>query len=145
MASPWRRGLQRLKRRDASGGFTLLEAVVALAILGVVLVAALEAAGQALRTQAVAQRHVEAVGLAESKMNALVASPLDSLGWYSTTRSGRNALASNSYTWRVITRQDPEAPQLWEAAVLIEWDGGEFDLETTFYRRESVTIQRRAQ
>lgn len=141
MTLSWIRGQGRFEQRVDSDGFTLLETMVALVILGVALLAVFEAASQALRAQGVAEHQVEAVSLAEYKMNTLVAFPLDSLRSYSNTRSGWTALGSHRYMWSAVARQVPKRPQLWRAAVVIEWEDGEFDLETTFYRRESVTIQ----
>lgn len=129
-------GPQRSMSGAGERGFTLLEVLVALAILGTTLVAALEVTGVTLRTQAAASRHIEAVALAEAKMNELVLLSSDSLEWYTVARSGTTALPPRQYEWSALVRQDAETPRLWHAAVAIDWPDGRFDLETVFYRRE---------
>ncbi len=115
-------------------GFTLIEAVVSLFVLGLALVAALEFTARSLRTQAEAVRHLEAVALAEWRMNQLAAQPADSLPRYTVARRGATEIAARRYTWTVLARREPTEPELWRAAVRVEWGRGEFDLETVLYR-----------
>lgn len=121
-------------RARAEAGFTLVEALVALAILSLAVVAALETASRTLGTQAAAARHLEAVALADARLNALAALPADQLAGRVGSEAGTVELDSRSYSWRSRLRRGEAAPELWTAAVRVSWEGGEFDLETTLYR-----------
>ena len=131
-------GLQRLTCGATERGFTLVEALVSLTILGLAVVTVLEVTARTVGTQASAERHLEAVALAEAKLNELALLSIDSLKRYAEARSGALSLRSRSYRWSALVRRDAEEAALWEAAVRIEWAGGEFDLETVFYRRERL-------
>jgi len=120
-------------RAGADGGFTLVEALVALAILGLGVTAALELSARTLRTQAAAERHLEAVTLAEAKMNELAILPSTSLEQYAGIESGNVGLGGRSYSWQAVVRREPGTTTLWRAAVRIEWEDGDFDLETVLY------------
>lgn len=111
---------------------------MSLAILGMAVVAALEVTARTLGTQASAERHLEAVALADAKLNELTLLPSDSLALYADTRSGEISLESRRYRWKAIVRRDPGEAALWAAAVRVEWSGGEFDAETVIYRRPGV-------
>lgn len=126
------------RRGGAERGFTLVEALVSLAILGMAVVTALEVTARTLGTQASAERHLEAVALADAKLNELALLPSDSLALYADVRSGEVELESRDYRWRAIVRRDANDAALWAAAVRIEWSGGAFDLETVLYRRPGV-------
>ncbi|MDH3496496.1 MAG: prepilin-type N-terminal cleavage/methylation domain-containing protein [Gemmatimonadota bacterium] len=118
----------------AERGFTLVEALVALAILGLAVIVALEVGAQTLRAQAAAERHLEAVVAAESRLTELTLLPADSLAMYSEPRWGTVVL-SRPYRWRALVRPEPQADGLWRAAVVIEWAAGDLAVETVFYRR----------
>ena len=82
--------------KSRSGGFSLLEMLVAVTILGLALGALYQAASGATRNVRTAERYAYAVELASSLLanNAIVpASGLDTSG---ATGSG--------YTWQVVTR-----------------------------------------
>ena len=90
------------RRKRRSGGFTLLEILVAFTILAIVLTALIQAFSQGLRTSVVAEEHATAVLLARSKLAEVGSSiPLeeseqsgdfeDGLGWRLTIRSPQDA------------------------------------------------------
>ncbi len=119
---------------SAERGFTLIEALVSLLLVSLAVVVMVRASARTLWTQNSAERHVEAVALADSKLNEIVLFPADSLAWYAQVRSGQFSLGRRRYAWRAIVRREDNKP-LWQAAVSIEWGGGAFDVETVFYRR----------
>ena len=137
-------GRRPLSRRPAEAGFTLIEALVALAVLGIAIVTALEASSQILRSQAAALREREAVALAEAKLNELAAAPPDSLPAWLPARSGRITLAGRDYLWRTRLGREPGTRALWRAAIRVEWQSGEYDLETLFRRPEWPALAVRA-
>jgi prepilin-type N-terminal cleavage/methylation domain-containing protein len=117
-------------------GLTLLEAVVALAILGVVGVAALATVGAELRGAARARRAVEATALAEEEMRQLSLLPADSLSPLpSALKRGTFTGALSDYTWDAKTRAVPDQPDTYAVTVTITWpEGGSYMLSTRAYR-----------
>lgn len=127
-------GQVRSRRGVADQGFTLVEAMVALAILGLAVVASLEISALTLQTQTAARRHLEAVSLADSRLNELAVLSADSLEVYAAGRSGEIVLDQRRYEWRAMV-QPQQTRGLWRAAVVVQWDDGELAVETMFYRR----------
>jgi prepilin-type N-terminal cleavage/methylation domain-containing protein len=123
-------------RSDA--GFTLVEALVALVIVGAALVPLLGGVSRAVRAQGEAAGAVEAVALAEARMAALEMLTLDSLGAYLEPRTGTFDPPFSRYRWRAVVRPTTEAPSVLQAAVVVEWDGREMALETYFHRPEML-------
>lgn len=110
-------------RRDA--GFTLIEALVALAILGVALAAVLRAYGAGFRSAERAEAATHALLLAESKLAEAAATlrePSDQRG------------VEGAYAWRVIAQPYPvegvERPLLRLEVRVAGPDGGEARLAT---------------
>ena len=128
----------RVPRARGEEGFTLLEAVVALLVLGVALVPLVNSLTEGLRAEKSLGAHLEAVSLAESRMNELALLPVDSVAGYLRPREGLFPSPYAGYRWRALMRPLPESPALVQAAVLVRWDGGEYSLETTFHRPEML-------
>ncbi len=107
-------------------GFTLLEVLIAFAILAIALGAILQSFSQGLRTMSQAERYVQATLLAESKLAEVGASiPLEE-GEYSGE-------GGEDYAWRVDIRpyeddadriDDLDVIRLYRVEVEISWEGG---------------------
>ena len=117
----------------AERGFTLIEALVALALFGLTALAALEAASASLRAQADHERRREQASLAEAKLSEILLWPVDSLTAWTGERAGVLVLDGRRYVWRARAR--PEAADLWHVSVEVRGAGGTFTLETRAYRR----------
>jgi Tfp pilus assembly protein PilV len=111
-----------------------VEALVALVILALSVAAALEASSVTLRTQKAAERQLEAVALADAKMNELATLGPQELETYATPQGGTVELETRLYRWVAAARPDERDVGIWWARVRIEWTDGEFDLESAFYR-----------
>lgn len=125
--------------RGVRRGFTLIEALVALTVLGVAVVAATGAFAGGFRAQRAVERHGIAVALADARLAEMELYEDDSLASYGRARDGRFAPPFDAYRWRAIVRRDSVVPALVGAAVLVAWERGEYTLETTFYRPAPVT------
>lgn len=136
-------GPARLRRIAAEQGFTLVEVVVALVILGMAVVAMLEATSGTLRTQAAVERSREAVALAEWRMNHLAALPVESLTTFLVGRSGEVVLEERRYVWKAVVRPAGGGEHLLEAAVVLEWEGGSVALETVLFRGDLGLLEGR--
>jgi type II secretion system protein I len=133
-AGPARRGRAPLGNR----GFTLLEALVALVILGVALVPLLSSIRMGTNEQGRLQAHLEAVSLAEERMAELTLLSVDSIADYLRPREGFFPAPFERYRWRALLRIEEDSPALVRAAVLVRWPDGEYSLETVFHRVEML-------
>lgn len=119
-------------------GFTLLEAVVALAILGLASVAALSALSAELRTAHGARRALEAASLAQDRLATLELLPADELRPLpDSLRRGRFREPFAEYAWEASVREIPAEHDLYEAAVRVEWDSGSYPLHVLLYRPQT--------
>jgi len=121
-------------------GFTLVEAAVALLLLGVALVPLLHSVTAGVRSEGDLAASLNAVPLAESRMEELSLLPPDSVDFYLTTRSGTFAAPFAGYRWSALLRPVAGSPALVQAAVRVEWAGGGYSLETFFHRPERLPV-----
>ena len=123
----------------APGGFTLLEVLVALAILSVAVVASIQGFAQGLRLLKLAGDHQDATLLADQKLREVV-----------TPAEGREQGAEGPYRWeRTVKRV--EAPELtppgglpvwqvWQIEVRVQWGSRQVELATL----RTVAAERRS-
>lgn len=121
-----------MRRRS---GVTVLEAMIALAIIGLAVVSALSSFGAQLRGAARAREALPAVALAEDRLAAialldpvLVRTLPDSLA------RGTVAAPLDAYRWTAETRALTAEPDLVEARVVVRWADGRYDLAARFHR-----------
>ncbi len=118
-----------------SRGFTLLEAVVALAILGAVSAAALAAVSTELRTTERTTRAVAAAALSQNQLARLQLLPAQQLAALpDSLRSGTFVPPFADYRWSATTRNVRGEQDLYELTMLVEWDDGEFQLVSRLHR-----------
>ncbi len=121
-----------------SRGFSLLEAVVAVAIVALAGVSALAAFGTELRAADRAGRALEANALAEERlahMQLASRSELERLG--DSLRRGRFAAPLESYRWDATSRMTPGHEDLFDLTVAIQWEAGAYSELTGVYRPPS--------
>lgn len=124
----------------AQGGFSLLEAVVALALVGLAVVGATEAASRTLRSQAEVSRHAEAAALADAALDEATLLDRDSL-----ERRGAPAVETvrlEDDVYRVVTRSRPAGDEgrLWRLEARVSWTDGSLRLATTVYRPDRSPV-----
>src|SRR5688572_19848978 len=123
---------RRLRRRC---GFTVLESLIALVIVGFAVIATVEALGGGLRAEGQVSHHLEAVALTESRMNGLGALERDSIASYSSGRNGTFARPFQLYHWRATIQPVSGARSLFRADVAVTWQGGSYALQTVSIAR----------
>jgi general secretion pathway protein I len=126
-------------RRTGSAGFTLLEVLVALAILSVAVVAAIQGFAQGLRLLKLAGDHQEAMLIADRKTREIV-----------VPDEGHDEGTEGRFHWERTTRR-LEAPDLaplgspprfrvYEIDVRVRWEG-ERQVEVATLRTTPVTTE----
>lgn len=125
---------------EAQGGFSLLEALVALAVVGVAVVGATEAASRTLRTQAEVSGHAQAVALADAALDEATLLDRDSL----ERRSGPDVetVRLEDDVYRIVTRSRPleDGGRLWRLVARVSWTDGSLRLATTVYRPDRSPV-----
>ncbi len=123
-------------------GFTLLESVVAMAIIGTVAIAALQtftAESQVARrvrerapALAVAREHLARLEVAEASMARALP---DSLA------QGTDSLDARRYEWRVTREPVLGEPDLYTCRVTVRWPDDSLSLATRVYRPNDVASE----
>ena len=129
----------RCRRLRARSALTVLESLIALVIVGFAVVATVEALGGGLRAEGQVSHHLEAVALAESRMNELGTLERDSIATYLGGREGVFPRPFEAYHWRATIQPVSGARSLLRADVAVTWQGGSYALQTVFYRPADVT------
>lgn len=120
------------RRRD---GFTLVESLIALTIVGLAAVSAVAAFGTELRTAERAQRGLEAAALAEERLAMLELLPSHALARLPDSLSrGRLAPPFDEYDVSASIRPSNDARDLYDVDVNVAWDGGAYELRTRLHR-----------
>jgi type II secretory pathway pseudopilin PulG len=123
----------------ANRGVSLFEAVVAIAIVGMTSVSALEAVGSDMRTAERARRAVETEALASSRlqfMTLLTDQELQALA--DTVQHGVFPAPLNEYSWKTTSAAVGEQPGLYDVRISIVWPAGSYTVRTYAYRRPTV-------
>lgn len=137
ISGPARRSAASAGRAHGRAGFTLLEAVIALAILGIAVVSMIASLSAGLRAGSGAETRMTEVVLADMRMSELAALPVESLRRYAEPQVGRFGPPFSAYEWRALVRPAAAATGLMNAAVVVHGPGGEYVLETAFYRPDA--------
>lgn len=121
---------------NASGGFTLVEAMIAAVLIVIGIVGALGAISAGLRAQAAGQFYYTASMLAEQKMADLESQSKLKAG----EEQGDFAPDHPDYTWSVAVSEGPEG--LWQVRLTVSEvvagkQGRSAEIETYLLRRES--------
>ena len=113
-ACPCHRGAARPRR-----GFTLMEVLATLVLIAIVIPVALEGISISLRAASTAKRSMEAVSLAETKLNELIATG----EWQFGVLSGDFGQEFEQYRWDAEILQRDESADLSELVVHVTWEG----------------------
>ena len=124
---------------SARPGFSLLEAVVAMAIVGVTAVAALGAAGAEIRAATHARHSLEAQALAVYRMSSIELLRAEDLTRLpDSLAKGVFDPPFDTYKWEAETEGALGEPGLSQVVVDVEWSSGSYTLRTLLYRRPTT-------
>ena len=132
----------RGRRLRLRRGFTLLEAAVAMAIVGVIALAALGAYAAELRAAGKARQALPAVSLAEERLAAIDLLPAGELrALPDSLARGRFGPPFERYEWTATVRRAREAGRgmrglrdLYDVRVEVRWPEGLYTLDARRYR-----------
>lgn len=125
-------------------GVTLFEAVAAMALVGIVSVAALETAGSQMRTAERARRMVEAAALAQQRLDWLdFMNETNLRALPDTVREGKFDAPLNDYAWTTMATPVSTQPGVYDVAIKVTWPDDAFELRTFVYRRPVVSTRSR--
>lgn len=121
--------------RRARRGITLLEAVVAVAIVGMTSVAALESVGGELRTAERARRAIEVEALATSRLEFMdILTDRELLSLPDSVAKGKFAAPLDEYAWTTTSTPVSDQPGVYDVHVDVTWPSGSYTLRTYVYR-----------
>ena len=130
------------RSRAPTAGFSLLEVLVAVAIVGLTAVAALALLDAELRAASHAVRTLEAQALAEYRLaEARLLGRTDLIRLQGQIAEGRFDSPFDDYAWALAVRPVPGEPALVEAEARVSWDGGEIVLHSRFRAPQPEAIQ----
>lgn len=118
-------------------GFTLLEAIAALAMVSMTGLSAMVALRTSARTTARARHALEASILAEQQLQLVdLLVPMDG-HLPDSLQSGRFDAPLQDYSWIARVSRPPKTPALLELVVRVDWEGGSYEIETHRYQRSA--------
>ena len=123
-------------RTRAKRGITLFESVVALTIVGLVAISALEAVGAEMRTAERARRALEVEALATQRLDAmdlLTDQELQSIP--DSVATGQFGEPLSEYSWETTSEPVGEQPGVYDVALTVTWESGSYPIKTKMYRR----------
>jgi type II secretory pathway pseudopilin PulG len=129
----------RGNRQRPRRGISLLEAVAAVAIVGMTSVAALSAAAADLRAAERARRALEAEALATARldfMNLLYDSDLQALP--DSVAKGTFDKPLDEYSWSATSTAYSDQAGVYDVRVTVRWADGAYTERTYLYRRPAV-------
>lgn len=121
-------------------GFTLIEVVVALAIVGAVSIAAFGALSADLRAAALTRRNLELEALASERASTLALADLPTLtALPDSLRQGHFAPPFDDVTWTATSVVVPGVAGLFQESVMVESPEGRYTLVTRVFRSSGPT------
>ena len=122
----------RGKRRS---GVSLLEAVVAIAIVGLTSVSALEAVGGDMRTTERARRAIEAEALSGSRLDFMdLMSDRELQALPDSVEKGKFLAPLDEYSWKTSSTVVGEQGGVYDVRVTIDWATGSYTVKSYQYR-----------
>ena len=121
--------------RSNERGFTLLEAVVALAIVGCAGVAALEAAGAEVRSAERAREAYHLAALAQDRLAAIAVAPARDLDLLpDSIARGTFPTPFEAYSWTISARRSLEEADVYRVQLEVRGSRSQYAVETLLHR-----------
>ena len=140
--------IPRIPRQSGPGaksrpGISLLEAVVAIAIVGMTAVSALEAAGGDMRAAERSRRAIEAEALATSRLDFMdLLSDRELQALPDSVEKGKFDPPLDQYSWKTTSTPLSDQAGVYTIRVTVEWPGGSYMLRSYAYRTPPFSTRR---
>ncbi len=124
-------------------GISLLEAVVAIAIVGMTAISALESVGGGMRTAERSKRAIEAEALASSRlefMDLMTDAELQSLP--DSVSSGKFPAPLDEYTWKTTSAPVADQAGVYGVRITVNWPGNSYTIRSYLYRQPPLATRR---
>lgn len=124
-------------------GISLLEAVVAVAIVGITSVSALESVGAGMRAAEKARRATEAEALATSRMDLLeMLTDRELQALPDSVQKGTFPGRLEEYTWTTTSEPVSDQAGVYFVRVKVEWPTGSYAIRSYQYRLPPLVTRR---
>jgi len=124
-------------------GVSLMEAVVAVTIVGITAVAALEAVGSDMRTAERARRAIETESLANTRLQFLtLMTDRDLQALPDSVAAGKFDKPLDEYSWKTTSTPLDDQAGVYDVRVTINWPAGSYLVRTYAYRRPVLATRR---
>jgi type II secretory pathway pseudopilin PulG len=127
----------------ARRGVSLLEAVVAVAIVGMTAVSALEAAGGDMRAAERSRRAIEAEALATSRLDFIdLLNDRELQALPDSVEKGKFDPPLDEYSWKTTSTPLADQAGVYTIHVTVEWPSGLYTLRSYAYRTPPLATRR---
>ena len=124
-------------------GISLFEAVVAIAIVGITSVAALEASAGEMRTAERARRALEVEALATSRLDFMeLLNDRELQALPDSVQKGKFDPPLDEYTWKTTSAPLSEQAGVFDVRVTVDWPSGSYTVKTYLYRTPRLVTRR---
>ena len=142
MRAPIRADCRAFRSLSARSGISLLEAVAAIAIVGMTSVAALEAAGGDMRAAERAERSMVVEALAGSRLEFMdLLSDRELQALPDSVAKGTFAKPLDEYSWLATAAPYADQAGVYDVRVTINWNSGSYTVRTYAYRTPPVSTR----
>jgi type II secretory pathway pseudopilin PulG len=129
--------------RSDRAGISLFEAVVAIAIVGMTAISALESVGSGERAAEKARRAIEAEALAASRLEFLdLMTDRELQTLPDSVESGRFASPLDEYSWKTTSSPVEDQAGVYDVRITVAWPTGSYSVATYVYRQPPITTRR---
>ena len=130
-------------RRPPIAGISLFEAVVAIAIVGLTAVAALEASAGEMRTAERAKHALEVEALATSRLDFMeLLSERELQALPDSVESGKFDKPFDEYTWKTTSSPHSNQAGVFDVRVTVTWADGSYEVKSYLYRTPPLVTRR---
>ena len=124
-------------------GISLFEAVVAIAVVGMTAVSALESVGAGMRTAEKSRRAIEAEALASSRLEFLdLLSDRELQTLPDSVESGTFPAPLDEYSWKTASAPHSDQAGVYDVRITVAWPTGSYTVKTYVYRQPPLATRR---
>jgi type II secretory pathway pseudopilin PulG len=124
-------------------GISLFEAVVAIAIVGMTAVSALESVGAGMRAAEKSRRAIEAEALASSRLEFLdLMSDRELQALPDSVGSGKFVAPLDEYSWKTSATPYADQAGVYDVRITVAWPSGSYMVKTYVYRQPPLATRR---